>query len=196
MKSRLLIAPVLALGLLVPTASVFASSLTGDQVNSILGMIAAFGGDQSMLASVQASLTGTASTGTGTSGTPSTISTCTFTRTLVVGNSGSDVSCLQQGLKNSGDFTGKVTGYYGPLTAKGVSAFQRRHSFTLVTGVFGVKSRKAFATDPLVSDSTSASDTSIDAQLDALNAAIQSSNNEISQPDVTSDDSGTDDPQP
>jgi subtilisin family serine protease len=50
--------------------------------------------------------------------------TYTFARDLSAGSTGSDVTQLQQTLAALGLYTGPITGYFGPLTASAVSAFQ------------------------------------------------------------------------
>jgi chitodextrinase len=63
-----------------------------------------------------------------------------FTRPLVVGSSGADVSALQQLLKGKGYFTGDVTGYFGSLTAKSLASFQTANNIEALGGV-GPKTR-------------------------------------------------------
>ena len=53
-----------------------------------------------------------------------------ITQFLTVGSSGSEVSELQNRLKNEGFFTGVPTGYYGPMTRASVMAYQRAHGIT------------------------------------------------------------------
>jgi hypothetical protein len=48
---------------------------------------------------------------------PLLVSAATFTRPLIIGSKGSDVSALQQILKSEGYLSGNVTGYFGSLTA-------------------------------------------------------------------------------
>ncbi len=50
--------------------------------------------------------------------------TYTFARDLSVGSTGTDVTELQRTLTSLGFYTGPITGYFGPLTASAVSAFQ------------------------------------------------------------------------
>ncbi|WP_026478505.1 cell wall hydrolase [Alkaliphilus transvaalensis] len=52
------------------------------------------------------------------------VSAVPFTRTLMFGSRGSDVSRLQQELKNRGYFNHSVTGYYGQITERAVINFQ------------------------------------------------------------------------
>src|ERR1700688_927108 len=71
---------------------------------------------------------------------PSFVTAATFTRPLVVGSQGTDVSALQQILKSRGYFTGDVTGYFGPLTAKSLAKFQTVNGIEALGGV-GPKTR-------------------------------------------------------
>jgi chitodextrinase len=63
-----------------------------------------------------------------------------FTRPLVVGSQGADVSALQQILKLRGYFTSDVTGYFGPLTAKSLAKFQTANGIEALGGA-GPKTR-------------------------------------------------------
>jgi subtilisin family serine protease len=58
--------------------------------------------------------------------------TYTFTQDLSVGSTGADVTELQRTLTTLGFYTGPVTGYFGPLTASAVSAFQSARGLTTV----------------------------------------------------------------
>jgi Tripartite tricarboxylate transporter family receptor/Putative peptidoglycan binding domain len=65
----------------------------------------------------------------------------TFTQPLSLGDRGSDVSALQQLLKNKGYFTyPEITGYYGSNTWKAVAAFQQANVLDPV-GFVGPKTR-------------------------------------------------------
>ncbi|MEO6536233.1 MAG: peptidoglycan-binding protein [Candidatus Paceibacterota bacterium] len=67
--------------------------------------------------------------------TPSTSSNLALiiTRQLSLGATGADVSALQQFLKNLGFYTfPTITGYFGPVTAQAVSAFQSAHGLAPV----------------------------------------------------------------
>lgn len=55
-----------------------------------------------------------------------------YTRLLTVGSMGADVTALQQALTRAGVYTGPVTGYFGPLTAAGVRAYQAAHALEAV----------------------------------------------------------------
>lgn len=119
-----------------------AAALTDAQVSSILSLLTSFGADASTIANVKASLTG------GTPSVPSTPSTggssCSFTRDLTVGSTGSDVTCLQNALKAGGYMTANATGYFGPATRAAVIAWQNAAKVTPAAGYFGAKSRAAF----------------------------------------------------
>lgn len=52
------------------------------------------------------------------------------TTILQEGDSGDDVLSLQLMLAHTGDFTVEPTGYFGPLTAAALAAFQARHGLT------------------------------------------------------------------
>lgn len=54
------------------------------------------------------------------------VATFIFTRNLTVGSSGTDVTELQERLTREGDYSGPITGYFGPLTEAGVKKYQSR----------------------------------------------------------------------
>jgi hypothetical protein len=118
-----------------------AAALTSSQVQSILSLLSSFGADSTTIANVQASLTGSAPVSTGTG---SSSSSCSFTRDLTVGSTGSDVTCLQNALKAGGYMSANATGYFGALTQAGVAAWQKAAGVTPTAGYFGAKSRAAF----------------------------------------------------
>lgn len=64
---------------------------------------------------------------------------CTFTRSLTVGSSGADVTCLQNYLTSTGHFTfaGGATGYFGPVTRTAVAAWQAANGVSPAAGFFG-----------------------------------------------------------
>ena len=65
----------------------------------------------------------------------SNVRAATFTRPLVVGSQGSDVTALQQILNSQGFLSTTPTGYFGALTAKALAAFQTAHSIDPLGGV-------------------------------------------------------------
>ena len=72
-----------------------------------------------------ASLSGSTSQ---TTGSASSSGALNLTRTLSLGDSGQDVSSLQQFLKDQGFFSyPSLTGYFGPVTQAAVEAFQSAH---------------------------------------------------------------------
>ena len=104
-----------------------AAALTDAQVQSILSLLTSFGADSATIANVQASLTG----GTpSVPSTPATSSSCSFTRSLTTGASGSDVTCLQQALIAAGySIPAGATGYFGSQTVAGFRLGRRRQVF-------------------------------------------------------------------
>jgi hypothetical protein len=64
-----------------------------------------------------------------------------FQRDLWFGASGYDVACLQRFLARSGFFTVEPTGYFGPVTGKAVTAFQKARGINPMVGYFGPKTR-------------------------------------------------------
>ncbi len=118
-----------------------AAALTSAQVQSILSLLSSFGASSTVIANVQASLTG----GTPSSTTTSTSSSCSFTRDLTIGSTGSDVTCLQNALIAGGySIPAGATGYFGGETRAAVSAWQKASGVTPTAGYFGPRSRAAF----------------------------------------------------
>ncbi len=118
-----------------------AAGLTQSNIDAIIGLLTSFGADASTIANVKASLTGgtPVSTGTGTSSTA-----CSFSKDLTTGSTGTDVTCLQNGLKAGGYMSANATGYFGPATQAGVVAWQKAKGLTPAAGYFGAKSRAAW----------------------------------------------------
>lgn len=119
-----------------------AAALTSAQIQSILSLLSSFGASSTVIANVQASLTGgTPSSSTATS----TSSSCSFTRNLTVGSTGSDVTCLQNALIAGGySIPAGATGYFGGETKAAVIAWQKASGVTPTAGYFGPRSRAAF----------------------------------------------------
>ena len=65
-------------------------------------------------------------------------------RQLVQGSSGTDVRGLQEFLRDEGHLSVEPTGFYGPLTAGAVRAFQGSEGLSTV-GFVGPQTRAAFA---------------------------------------------------
>lgn len=128
-----------------------AAALTSAQVQAIVGLLQSFGADGSIVANVQATLTGQSGvymppiTATAPSTNPSQIvstppaDACPqISRTLSQGAEGSDVRDLQEYLGVS------QTGYFGPITARAVASFQGSEGLAQV-GIVGPQTRAAFA---------------------------------------------------
>ena len=79
-------------------------------------------------------------------GQTSPVASCTFDRDLTVGMRGADVTCLQDYLTSTGDFTyaGGSTGTFGPVTRAAVSAWQRANSVSPTAGYFGSRSKAKY----------------------------------------------------
>ena len=78
----------------------------------------------------------------------STTPSCTFTRLLVKGTQGTDVTCLQTYLKKKGHFQGTPTGLFGPVTEVAVASWQRAEGIVAEPweyGRFGEQSRGVYA---------------------------------------------------
>lgn len=128
---------------LAPMAS--AASLTSAQVSSILTMISAFGADSATIANVNAALTGSSSTSGSTVTTTGGTSACTFSRSLTIGATGTDVTCLQQALITGGfSIPAGATGYFGTQTRTAVASWQSSKNIAPAVGYFGPISRAAF----------------------------------------------------
>lgn len=92
---------------------------------------------------------------------------CTFTKALTVGAKGADVKCLQDYLTPK-YFTnaGGSTGYFGPVTAAAVAAWQTANGVMPAAGYFGPVSQAKYAalmaapTTPSTDDSSTGGNTS------------------------------------
>jgi peptidoglycan hydrolase-like protein with peptidoglycan-binding domain len=112
-----------------------AAALTSAQISSIISLLQSFGADSTTIANVQASLSGGTPVSTGSSGSSS--SSCSFTRDLTVGSSGSDVTCLQQALIAGGySVPAGATGYFGSQTKSAVIAWQTAAGVSPTSGYF------------------------------------------------------------
>lgn len=81
------------------------------------------------------------------SGTPASSSAaCTFTRSLTIGSEGADVKCLQDAMTPTYfNNAGGSTGYFGPVTAAAVAAWQTANGIAPAVGFFGPMSQAKFA---------------------------------------------------
>jgi len=72
-------------------------------------------------------------------GTVANPTACTFTRSLTLGASGADVTCLQNYLTGTGHFTfsGGSTGYFGSITRSAVASWQAANGVAPAVGYFG-----------------------------------------------------------
>ena len=64
-----------------------------------------------------------------------------FLYDLTIGAQGVDVTELQKRLTKEGVYTGTISGYFGPLTASGVRAYQSKVGI-MVTGYVGPQTRE------------------------------------------------------
>ncbi len=110
---------LVALGLLFSVslaAPAQAASLTSAQVQAVISLLQAFGVDASTIASVNATLSGSA---------PEQSNCVTLHSNTTLGSSGADVLKLQNYLINSGLLSAKYnTGYYGIMTVQAVGKLQ------------------------------------------------------------------------
>ena len=65
-----------------------------------------------------------------------------FTEPIIFGEESSDVTKLQEALKIDGTFTYTITGYYGPITAKAVLAFQIKYSVASLSELNSLQGRR------------------------------------------------------
>lgn len=65
-----------------------------------------------------------------------------FTKPLSFGQSSSDIKALQDVLRFEGLFTNVSTGYFGPLTASAVLAFQKKHKVSTVKDLNDLQGRR------------------------------------------------------
>lgn len=79
-------------------------------------------------------------------GSSSGSTACTFTRSLTLGSSGADVTCLQNYLMSTGHFTfaGGATGYFGPVTRSAVAAWQAANGVAPAAGFWGPVSQARY----------------------------------------------------
>ena len=100
-----------------------AATLTSGQISAIISMLQAFGADTSVVANVQAALSGQPTTGTNQA--TSNTNNCSAFTSFAIGSRGTSVSLLQQTLINAGDLNiSAPTGYFGNLTLSAFKAWQ------------------------------------------------------------------------
>jgi peptidoglycan hydrolase-like protein with peptidoglycan-binding domain len=76
-----------------------------------------------------------------------TTSPCTFNRVLTLGTQGEDVRCLQNYLSNIYfDSVYGATGYFGPITVRALTEWQKAHGVTPAKGYFGQLSQAKYST--------------------------------------------------
>lgn len=131
-----------------------AASLSSSQVQAILSLLSSFGADQGTINNVSAALNGQATTAVASSA-----SSYTFNTDLTIGSTGADVTALQNDLIAGGYLAaGLNTGYFGSLTAAGVSKWQAANGIS-ATGYFGPLSRAKLNASSSMSSSTSMAST-------------------------------------
>ncbi len=72
---------------------------------------------------------------------PSLAFASTFTHNLSYGVTSTEVSSLQQFLKDEGLYSGRITATFGSMTQSAVIAFQKQEGITPATGYFGYVTR-------------------------------------------------------
>jgi hypothetical protein len=102
---------------------------------------------------------------------PILVSAATFTRPLIIGSKGKDVSALQQILNQQGYLSTSSTGYFGSLTAVALKKFQTAHGIEALGGV-GPKTRAVLNTLAAAPADKAALIASLLAQVKTLQAQI------------------------
>jgi peptidoglycan hydrolase-like protein with peptidoglycan-binding domain len=102
---------------------------------------------------------------------PLFVSAATFTRPLIIGSHGSDVSALQQILNQQGYLPTSPTDYFGSLTAAALKKFQTAHGIEALGGV-GPKTRTLLNSLSTAPTDKAALIASLLAQVKALQAQI------------------------
>ncbi|MCW9054864.1 MAG: peptidoglycan-binding protein [Candidatus Pacebacteria bacterium] len=130
-----LIVVAMIFGALFAFTTVKAQALTEAQIQSILSLLSSFGAEQATIDNVDASLRGQPTSGTGSTGGTTA---CSFTRSLTIGATGADVTCLQTYLEGTGHFTWTgAKGYFGTITQSAVAAWQAANGVSPAVGYFG-----------------------------------------------------------
>ncbi len=99
------------------------------------------------IAELQAQINALMAQLTALQGSTTTATACAFTRSLTVGSSGADVTCLQQALVAQSHLvmpTGVAMGYFGSLTKTAVAKWQAANSVSPAAGYFGPLSQAKF----------------------------------------------------
>jgi peptidoglycan hydrolase-like protein with peptidoglycan-binding domain len=130
-----------ALSLLSFTNFAQASSLTGPQIQAIIGLLQSFGADQNTITNVSVALGGAVTDG------PMKEFCLRISQTLALGSSGKEVSDLQNALINAQYLSVPPSGYFGPLTQKAVMNWQSAHGISPI-GVVGPQTRAKMACVP------------------------------------------------
>ncbi|OHA89814.1 MAG: hypothetical protein A3C70_00980 [Candidatus Zambryskibacteria bacterium RIFCSPHIGHO2_02_FULL_43_14] len=114
-----------AFGSLVPMVGAVTIAELQAQINALMAQLASLQG-------------GSVSTG---------MTACTFTRSLTIGSTGADVTCLQNYLTGTGHFTfsGGSTGYFGSVTQAAVAAWQAANGIAPAVGYFGPISQARYS---------------------------------------------------
>jgi hypothetical protein len=123
------------------TTASSASSLSSPQVQAILSLLQSFGADQSVINNVAATLGGTPPASTAASAAPAGDG-YVFTTFMEEGDSGTQITELQDRLAVLGYFSVAPTGYFGPVTQAAVEQFQAAHGIDQV-GYVGPATRAA-----------------------------------------------------
>jgi hypothetical protein len=129
------------------------AALTENQIQAVLGLLSAFGAEQSVVDNVNLALRGQTTTSannpTTTPSSSAPINGCQYvnqvSQTLAQGSNGSQVSALQEFLREQGYFTHpSITGYFGPATELALQRWQTQYEVigygtpeTTGFGVFG-----------------------------------------------------------
>ncbi len=134
-KRRELASKVVSFGLMVTTFAWLVGVPTAGAATTAETIAALMAQIQSLTAQLNA-LSGSSST----AGTTA----CNITRSLTVGARGDDVTCLQNYLKSTGNFSGTATGYFGNVTKAAVAAWQSANGVSPAVGYFGAVSRAKY----------------------------------------------------
>ena len=130
MRSKKFLAAVAASATFLSLAAAFpaqAASLSAGQVQAVLGLLKAFGVDQTTMSNVEQALSGAQVTTA--SSTPGVQNGCLPPPNF--GERGEGVKMLQKVLaKKTGFSSTNVTGYFGPLTRQALRTYQKQHDLS------------------------------------------------------------------